>query len=168
MSEHQPVPGTTPDGPSGGPAPEQIERRSAAVPWRVAGLIGLVLAGATAWITWQNYPLGTLDRPGPGLFPLLVAGLLAIASVVALVEARGATFGYEPIAWRRFGLGAAVVLGGACLLPVLGFLPVTLVGTTVLGIMIEGKFHWKIPLTMIAVTFGIWGVFELLLGIRLP
>ena len=39
---------------------------------------------------------------------------MAIASVIALIEARGATFGYEPIAWRRFGIGAAVivVLGG--------------------------------------------------------
>jgi hypothetical protein len=159
MSEHQPPPAAPQD---------QVERRSATVPWRIAGLIGLVLAAGTAWITWQNYPLGTLDRPGHGLFPLLVAGLMAIASVVALVEARGVTFGYEPIAWRRFGVAAAVILGGACLLPVLGFIPVALVGTTVLGIMIEGKFQWKIPLTMIAVTFGIWAVFELLLGIRLP
>ncbi len=159
MSEHQPTPPASQD---------QVERRAATVPWRIAGLIGLVLAAGTAWITWQNYPLGTLDRPGHGLFPLLVAGLMAIASVVALVEARGVTFGYEPIAWRRFGVAAAVILGGACLLPVLGFIPVALVGTTVLGIMIEGKFQWKIPLTMIAVTFGIWAVFELLLGIRLP
>ena len=159
MSEHQPPPAASQD---------QVERRAATVPWRIAGLIGLVLAAGTAWITWQNYPLGTLDRPGHGLFPLLVAGLMAIASVVALVEARGVTFGYEPIAWRRFGVAAAVILGGACLLPVLGFIPVALVGTTVLGIMIEGKFQWKIPLTMIVVTFGIWAVFELLLGIRLP
>lgn len=159
MSEHQPPPAASQD---------QVERRAATVPWRIAGLIGLVLAAGTAWITWQNYPLGTLDRPGYGLFPLLVAGLMAIASVVALVEARGVTFGYEPIAWRRFGVAAAVILGGACLLPVLGFIPVALVGTTVLGIMIEGKFQWKIPLTMIVVTFGIWAVFELLLGIRLP
>lgn len=167
MSDHQPTPAATPEPPTGSGTAD-VEQRSATIPWRVAGLIGLIVAGITAWITWQNYPLGTLDRPGHGLFPLLVAGLMAIASLVALVEARGVTFGYEPIAWRRFGIGAAVVVGGAGLLPVLGFIPIALVGTTVLGILIEGQFHWKIPLTMTAVTFGIWGIFEVLLGISLP
>ena len=167
MSTQQPSQPATPDEPTG-QGTAATEQRSATVPWRVAGLIGLVVAAATAWITWQNYPLGTLDRPGHGLFPLLVAGLMAIASLVALVEARGVTFGYHPIAWRRFGIGAAVILGGACLLPVLGFIPVALVGTTLLGILIEGSFHWKIPVTMTAVTFGIWALFEMLLGINLP
>lgn len=148
--------------------PAEVEQRSATIPWRIAGITGLILAVGTAWITWQNYPLGTLDRPGVGVFPLLVAGLLAIASIVALVEARGATFGYEPIAWRRFAIGAGVVLGGACLLPVFGFLPVAMVGTTVLGVLIEGKFHWKIPVTMILICLTIWVLFEHLLGIRLP
>lgn len=167
MSTSQPPRSDTPDH-TPGPGTADTEQRSATVPWRVAGIIGLVVAAGTAWITWQNYPLGTLDRPGHGLFPLLVAGLMAIASMVALIEARGVTFGYTPIAWRRFGIGAAVILGGACLLPVLGFIPVALVGTTLLGILIEGSFQWKIPVTMTAVTFGIWAVFELLLGINLP
>lgn len=145
-----------------------LEQRSATVAWRIAGVIGLIVAAATAWIAWQNYPLGTLDRPGPAFFPLLVAALMAVASVVALIEARGATFGYEPIAWRRFGIAAGVILVGAGLLPVLGFLPVALVGTIGLAVLIEGKFHWKIPVTMTIVTFGIWFIFEQLLGIGLP
>ncbi|GAA4115219.1 tripartite tricarboxylate transporter TctB family protein [Enteractinococcus coprophilus] len=146
----------------------QVEQRSATTAWRVAGVLGLLVSAVVAWVSWTNYELGTLDRPGPGFFPLLVAGLLAIASVIALVEARGATFGYEPIAWRRFGLAAAVILGGAVTLPIFGFLPVALVGTIALAIMIEGKFHWKIPVTMTAIVFGIWFVFERLLGIGLP
>lgn len=146
----------------------QVEQRSATMAWRVAGVIGLLVAGITAWIAWSTYELGTLDRPGPGLFPLMVAALMAIASVIALIEARGATFGFEPIAWRRFGIAGAVILGGACLLPLFGFLPVALVGTTALAILIEGKFHWKIPVTMTLMTFGIWFVFEHLLGIGLP
>lgn len=163
MMQQQETDGTEPE-----PGTREVEQRSATVAWRIAGIIGLIVAGLTAWLAWHNYEMGTLDRPGPGLFPLLVAALMAIASVIALIEARGATFGFEPIAWRRFGLAAAVILGGACLLPILGFLPVALVGTTVLGIMIEGKFHWKIPVTMTLVTFGIWFIFEHLLGIGLP
>ena len=144
------------------------EQRSATLAWRIAGVIGLLVAAVTAWIAWNNYPLGTLDRPGSAFFPLLVAALMAVASVIALVEARGATFGYEPIAWRRFGIAAGVILAGAGLLPIFGFVPVALVGTTGLAILIEGKFHWKIPVTMTLVTFGIWFVFEHLLGIALP
>ena len=144
------------------------EQRSATLAWRIAGVIGLLVAAVTAWIAWNNYPLGTLDRPGSAFFPLLVAALMAVASVIALVEARGATFGYEPIAWRRFGIAAGVILVGAGLLPIFGFVPVALVGTTGLAILIEGKFHWKIPVTMTLVTFGIWFVFEHLLGIALP
>lgn len=144
------------------------EQRSATLAWRIAGVIGLLVAAVTAWIAWNNYPLGTLDRPGSAFFPLLVAALMAVASVIALVEARGATFGYEPIAWRRFGIAAGVILAGAGLLPIFGFVPVALVGTTGLAILIEGKFRWKIPVTMTLVTFGIWFVFEHLLGIALP
>src|SRR5699024_45286 len=149
-------------------ADDPVEQRSATLAWRIAGVIGLVVAAATAWIAWSNYPLGTLDRPGSAFFPLLVAALMAVASVIALIEARCATFGYEPIAWRRFGIATGVILGGAGLLPVLGFLPVALVGTTGLAILIEGKFRWKIPVTMTLVTFGIWFVFVHLLGIALP
>lgn len=156
------------DGVAPDPHNPEVEQRSATLAWRAAGIIGLVVAGMTTWLAWNNYEMGTLDRPGPGLFPLLVAALMAIASVIALIEARGATFGFEPIAWRRFGVAATVIVGGACLLPILGFLPVALVGTTVLGIMIEGRFHWKIPVTMTLVIFGIWLVFEHLLGIGLP
>ena len=149
-------------------ADEPVEQRSATLAWRIAGVVGLIVAATTAWIAWNYYPLGTLNRPGSAFFPLLVAALMAVASIVALVEARGATFGYEPIAWRRFGIAAGVILGGAGLLPILGFLSVALIGTTSLAILIEGKFHWKIPVTMTIVTFGIWGVFEYLLGIALP
>src|SRR5699024_93263 len=146
----------------------QVEQRSAKRAWYVAGISGLLVAGVIGWVTWKHYDLGTLDRPGPGFFPLLVAALMVIASVIALIEAGGATYDAVPINWRRFGVGAAVILGGACLLPVFGFLPVALVGTSVLATLIEGKFHWKIPVTMICVTFGIWFVFEYLLGIGLP
>src|SRR5699024_5973994 len=83
---------TTPDdvAPSYPAADEPVEQRSATLAWRIAGVIGLVVAAATAWIAWHNYPLGTLDRPGSAFFPLLVAALMAVASVIALIEARGA------------------------------------------------------------------------------
>lgn len=168
MTTPQQPDNSTPGGDAADDGELQFEQRSATTAWRVAGVIGLVVAAATALIAWNNYPMGSLDRPGSGLFPMLVAALMAIASVTALIEARGATFGYQPIQWRRFGIGAGVILAGAGLLPVFGFIPVALVGTTVLAILIEGKFQWKIPATMTLMTLGIWVVFEHLLGIGLP
>src|SRR5690625_6744410 len=133
---------TTPDdvAPSDPAADEPVEQRSATLAWRIAGVIGLVVAAATAWIAWNNYPLGTLDRPGSAFFPLLVAALMAVASVIALIEARGATFGYEPIAWRRFGIATGVILGGAGLMTVIGFMQVAIVGTYGVDILIVGMY----------------------------
>src|SRR5699024_9525393 len=91
----------------------KVEQRSAKRAWYVAAIIGFVVAGVIGWVTWNQYELGTLDRPGPGFFPLLVAALMVIASVIALIEAGGATYDAVPINWRRFGVGAAVILGGA-------------------------------------------------------
>src|SRR5699024_8313178 len=134
----------------------QVEQRSAKRAWYVAGISGLLVAGVIGWVTWKHYDLGTLDRPGPGFFPLLGAALMVSASVIALIEARGATYDVVPTNWRRFGIGAAVMLGGAGLLPVFGFLPVSLVGTTVSASLIEGQFQWKILGRVTGGTLVIW------------
>src|SRR5699024_12412910 len=131
----------------------QVEQRSAKRAWYVAGISGLLVAGVIGWVTWKHYDLGTLDRPGPGFFPLLVAALMVIASVIALIEARGATYDVVPTNRRRFGIGAAVMLGGAGLLAVFGFLRVSLVGTTVLASLIEGKLKWEILVNMTDLVF---------------
>lgn len=35
-----------------------------------------------------RYPVGTLDRAGPGLFPLMVSGLLLLIGLITVVRAR--------------------------------------------------------------------------------
>ena len=53
-------------------------------------LSGLMLAALAVFVWWQNrvYPLGTLQEPGPGYTPLIIAVFLG--AVGLLIAARGA------------------------------------------------------------------------------
>ncbi|MFT3778564.1 MAG: tripartite tricarboxylate transporter TctB family protein [Ottowia sp.] len=45
--------------------------------------ISLVFAGASL-----RYPVGGFDRAGPGLFPLMVSGMLLVIGVATLIQSR--------------------------------------------------------------------------------
>jgi hypothetical protein len=62
-----------------------------------------------------RYPIGTLSRTGPGLFPLLVSGLLLVLGIATLVQSRIAEavpleFSFAKIALIMLGLCAFVVI----------------------------------------------------------
>ncbi len=52
----------------------------------VAGVLGLVLSGSYAIAAVNTLSLGTLAKPGPAAFPILVAALIAISSLGVLAE----------------------------------------------------------------------------------
>lgn len=145
---------------------------SARTAWLIVGTIGLLVAAAVGWVSYTEYNLGTLDRPGAGVFPVLVAVVLAAASVLTLLQARGASFTAAPLRsdgnLLRLVMAAAVILGGAALLPYVGFLTVVILGGLVLAVLIEREFRWIMPVAMVIMGFAVWAVFELMLGISLP
>jgi hypothetical protein len=51
---------------------------------------GLLLAVVALFFLLQapNYSIGSLSRPGPGLFPVMVAGTLLVISVTIVVRSR--------------------------------------------------------------------------------
>jgi putative tricarboxylic transport membrane protein len=53
----------------------------------VVGGLGLVLGVWFTWYTWSHVPMGTRDRPGAGVFPLVVGVGLVAVSILTLVEA---------------------------------------------------------------------------------
>jgi putative tricarboxylic transport membrane protein len=53
----------------------------------VVGGVGLVLGLWFTWYTWANVPMGTQERPGAGVFPLVVGIAMAGVSVLTLAEA---------------------------------------------------------------------------------
>ena len=74
---------------------------------------GLMLIALAAYVGWENrvYPVGTLQEPGPGYLPLLLAVLLgAIGLLVALAGSKSAPF--ASLKWAE-GMRAIVILA-AC------------------------------------------------------
>lgn len=53
----------------------------------VVGGLGLLLGLWFTWYTWANVPMGTQERPGAGVFPLIIGILMIVVSVLTLAEA---------------------------------------------------------------------------------
>jgi len=74
---------------------------------------GLMLLALAAYVGWENraYPVGTLQEPGPGYMPLLLAVFLgAVGLLIALLGGRSA-----PLASLKWAEATrAVVILAAC------------------------------------------------------
>jgi putative tricarboxylic transport membrane protein len=53
----------------------------------VVGGLGLALGLWYTWYAWANVPLGTQERPGAGVFPLVVGTGMIVVSILTLIEA---------------------------------------------------------------------------------
>lgn len=139
----------------------------------LSGLLFIVLAAIFALET-RELPMGTAIRMGPGYFPLLLAGLLALLGLIVL--ANGLRFHAEvphglalkDVAWRGLlVVTGAVIFFGLAVRP-LGFLP-TLAITVFASAAASRKFHLLVAgaITLAMVVFA-WGVFIKGLGLPLP
>lgn len=139
----------------------------------LSGLLFIALAAVFALET-RELPMGTAIRMGPGYFPLLLAGLLALLGLIVL--ANGLRFHSETshglalkdVAWRGLlVVTGAVIFFGLAVRP-LGFLP-TLAVTVFASAAASRKFH---PLVAGAITLAMvvfaWAVFIKGLGLPLP
>lgn len=50
-----------------------------------AGIVGILLSAGYLHMT-MDLPMGEMDQPGAGVFPILIAGVLFVASISALWE----------------------------------------------------------------------------------
>ena len=100
---------------------------------QISGIFLLGL-GVAVFLKSLSYPLGTLRKPGGGLFPLVasvlllgLAALLTIQSFRQKEDGQGprTSFFPEKEAPRRILLGFAGLLAYRYLLPVIGFAPST-------------------------------------------
>lgn len=87
---------------------------------------GIVIAG----YSYANYPLGSLRRMGPGMFPSALGVVLMLLGLVLAVNSwRSLRAGADPelpgisIEWRTAFLAVAGVVAFALLLPRLGMIP---------------------------------------------
>lgn len=144
--------------------------------WRngraAAGALGLLIAGAYLTEGW-SLRSGSLDAPGPGIFPLVVGLLFALVSLGVIVDALlakepgAATFPRGPDLRRLLVVSAAFVTY-VLLLNVLGF-PFATAFFVAFYCRVVGSVSWLWSLVAgVGVAAVVWLVFDFLLEVHLP
>lgn len=133
-----------------------------------SGLIFLALAIGFGWIA-QGYSMGRAIKMGPGYFPIVLAGILALIGMITLVRSfvlEGEGVGQW--AWR----GGAIVLGAMLLFGLLlrgGGLVVAVLVVVFVGAAASVKFRVPVAaaaavvLAAFCVAVFVWG-----LGLPIP
>ena len=143
--------------PAGGPA-YQI----------VSALVVLVLGIGGAYLAY-GYGLGSLRRPGPGLWPFAVSVLIALLAIMLLVVGRHLD---DAEKFTRASLlvlaGGATFIGLGLLLPTIGFeIPAILLGIVWLRFL--GGESWRSTIVIsVATTAAFYVLFLYVLKIPLP
>jgi hypothetical protein len=117
-------------------------------------LSGLMLFALAVFVGWQNrsYPLGSLQEPGPGYTPLLIAVFLGVVGLLIVLRGRTSRRLNEmhwPEARRATMILAACMVATYALEP-LGYR----ITITALLIFFLGVLEHKKPLAVAAVSVG--------------
>lgn len=132
----------------------------------------LLVMGLVIFVQSVQLSLGTLADPGPGLFPAFLGlCLIALAALLVLRRNRApsvAADGRTPGSSGRIVALAVGLVAYPALLEQAGFL-LTTWGTMVFFFRISGLRGWlKSGVYAAVVSAASYGVFEVLLGLRLP
>jgi len=96
---------------------------------RISGIV-LFVIGSIVLATCLSYPIGTFQKPGGGLFPLMASILLMGLSALLVLQSRGVqgggATGVTPFfrsreAPKRIGLALLCVVGYRYVFPLIGF-----------------------------------------------
>jgi putative tricarboxylic transport membrane protein len=143
---------------------------------RISGIV-IFAIGAAVGLASLSYPIGTLQKPGGGFFPLLASILLLGLSAVFIFQsftAKGdensSTISFLPgkEASKRILCGFAALLGYRYLIPVIGFAPATAVFIFFLGKFME-RYSWKKSIFFsVATAISAYYLFQVVLKIAMP
>lgn len=143
--------------PAGGPA------------YQIVPAVVVLVFGIWAAVLAYGYGLGSLRRPGPGLWPFAVSVLIAILAVLLLVVGRHLD---DAEKFTRSSLlvltGGATFVGLGLLLPVIGFeIPAVALGIVWLRFL--GGESWRSTIIIsVATTAAFYLLFLYALEIPLP
>lgn len=133
---------------------------------RMVGAIGLALAGFFIWrATLIDEPFIS-DPVGPRVFPVIVCVLVALASLVIILRPDPEPAWPATAGLREVAAGVAVFVGYAELLPVLGFVVATFIGSGFLSWRLGARAR-EAMVAGAAIALGIYGTFHLILGLSL-
>jgi hypothetical protein len=118
-------------------------------------------------LTSLRYPIGSFSRAGPGLFPLMVSGLLLLVAVTTVVRSRFVA--REALGFHMKNI--AIIVGSLCAFALISRFVNMTVGIAVMvfcaafaGTSYSVMRNLKVAAGLIAVAF----VFQKLLGFNLP
>lgn len=133
---------------------------------RIFGGIGLALAAFFIWGATQIELSFISDPVGPRIFPIIIAMVLGLASLVVLVRPDAAPA--WPAAGRLFeiAVAAAVMVAYALALAEIGFVIATAVAAAFLTWRLGTRPIWAV-VTGCLTALGIYVVFHLILGLSL-
>ena len=141
----------------------------------IAGLVGLLLSLAYGQQAWTKLPMGQIRQPGAAVFPLIVAALMAISSLMILFEERKSLDSMEgPLGLpsgsglRRL-LGAVATLVGYVLMAYLvGHLIASILLSLALVHLINPGSWVRTVVIGLAISLSTYGLFVSMLGVPLP
>lgn len=133
---------------------------------RIFGVIGLLLSAFYVWQATLIQESFIQDPVGPKAFPVLIAIVLAAASLVFVLRPDPAP--HWPAAGRLFeiAVSAALMIAYALALPEAGFVASTAVAAAFLSWRL-GTHPLAAVIAGIAIAIGIYVVFHLILGLSL-
>ena len=114
-----------------------------------------------------RYPVGDLRRAGPGLFPLLVSGLLLVIALITIVRSRFVESVPLDFSLRNIALIMLSLCGFAVIsryLDMIAGIVFMVFVASLAGTTYSWKRNLQISAGLIAVAFG----FQKLLGLNLP
>jgi putative tricarboxylic transport membrane protein len=133
---------------------------------RALGGVGLVLAALYIWQTTVIQESFISDPVGPKGFPLIIGGLLALASLAVVLRPDAAPQWPQLGRLLEIAVAVAVFVAYAMFLPGLGFVAATTLASAYLAWRL-GAAPLPAVLAGVAIAVGIYVVFHLVLGLTL-
>jgi hypothetical protein len=137
--------------------------------WSAAALALLAIFALTQALRLE---VGSLARPGPGFFPLVLGAALAVVAGALLVRSRRADdappIPREATARGRLAATVGALAAYVVLFERLGFVLAT-VGMLAFLFAALGRYRWPVAVgTALVVTLAAWVLFDTWLHVRLP
>ena len=141
----------------------------------IAGLVGLLVSLGYGHQAWTTLPMGKMRQPGAAVFPLIVAALMAVSSLMILLEEMRSLRSEEgPLGLPR-GAGLHRLLGVVATLVgygVMAYLVGHLIASVILCLALVHLINpgsWLRTVVIgLAISLSTYGMFVWMLGVPLP
>lgn len=141
----------------------------------IAGLVGLLLSLGYGQQAWTTLPMGKISQPGAAVFPLIVAALMGVSSLVILFEEMWSLDSEEGPLGLPSGAGlhrllsvVASLVGYVVMAYLVGHLIASVLLSLALVHLIKPGSWVRTVVVGLAISLSAYGLFVLMLGVPLP